>query len=946
MDDKIYRGPGHPVGAHFHSGPKGERGLPGVSPKVDMTYNEDDGTVVFTVTDGYGQREQTAPMAELMDDWMEHDSYEVLKQWMDTHSDAEWWVDENHGLHLSNVPPDADDRIVDAVDDWLDDHPEATTTVEAGSVTVAKFHSSVVDSTLTQSGHPADAAAVGATAEGLDDRLQLLEDGAPEIISDATQDWLDDHVTPTGSAVIVDNSLTQSGAAADAKVTGDNIANLKSDLSDMVGDLSESLSTTTTLENQVGLIGFITSEGTTIKASRSVEFTGRNLKDFMGAIETDGVYPTTSNSIPARNFWANSSSSVVALINELPAGQYSFIFRFYIESENPNYDGTSNTIARVILKHGTGTITTGDIDIKSRSVGDVVELSKTITITEQQAGTFENAWMYFGNTTNATSKWLARIDGIQFEIGDATEYKSFRSARGTSVNALDKKMSAYSDGSFSLEYYISNNVLADLTLLKNSARLAKTLSIKNWQNGTIPNAGNPRAVRTADFISVLPEDIVTVSINKEIADDEVFSVGGAFYNSSYTAVLQWDTGIANTEKAFKAPRNAAFVKFSLERVKINSAAGTPLRASDMVESDVTIIFDNYESATNRNEDILPMVDAAVNRRFNRECFSAIVCTDLHGDIGRTSAWMHYLNNSDIVNVGICLGDIANSYYTDTDGTWYTNIVKDAVKNVYTVIGNHDNWKATGTGNSFTKWLQPTLTQIGISDLTTPYYAINRTDYPISIIVLDNYDHPSNSATASHGEIDTMSQRQIDWLITALSNVPSNNTLLIARHAVTAENTPVSCAFSQPNRTVSGNGSVYGTQPIIETIVNAWMTGTSVSESFAPIDEYNDYPTLTVSADFSSRGNGKFAGYAVGHTHADTISKITAFPNQNIFCFTTSSADMAQQQSADLPREPADKTIDAITVLAIDTTNRMVKLVRIGSNITTDMTDRKMIAIPY
>ena len=82
MDDKIYRGPGHPVGAHFHSGPKGERGLPGVSPKVDMTYNEDDGTVVFTVSDGYGQREQTVPMAELMAlDFAAHD----LSLYLDTH---------------------------------------------------------------------------------------------------------------------------------------------------------------------------------------------------------------------------------------------------------------------------------------------------------------------------------------------------------------------------------------------------------------------------------------------------------------------------------------------------------------------------------------------------------------------------------------------------------------------------------------------------------------------------------------------------------------------------------------------------------------------------------------------------------------------------------------------------------------------------------------------
>lgn len=139
MDDKIYRGPGHPVDAHFHSGPPGKQGLPGVSPKVDMAYNEEEGTVVFTVTDGYGQRNIPVPMVELVGDWMERDSYEVLKQWMDTHSDAEWWVDENNGLHLSNVPPDADDRIGTFVDAWLDDHPEATTTVEDGSITWDKL---------------------------------------------------------------------------------------------------------------------------------------------------------------------------------------------------------------------------------------------------------------------------------------------------------------------------------------------------------------------------------------------------------------------------------------------------------------------------------------------------------------------------------------------------------------------------------------------------------------------------------------------------------------------------------------------------------------------------------------------------------------------------------------------------------------------------------------
>lgn len=45
-------------------------------------------------------------------------------------------------------------------------------------------------------------------------------------VQKATTDWLTANVTPVGSAVIVDKGLTVSGAAADAKVTGDKITNI------------------------------------------------------------------------------------------------------------------------------------------------------------------------------------------------------------------------------------------------------------------------------------------------------------------------------------------------------------------------------------------------------------------------------------------------------------------------------------------------------------------------------------------------------------------------------------------------------------------------------------------------------------------------------------------------------------------------------------------------
>ena len=72
-----------------------------------------------------------------------------------------------------------------------------------------------------------DGAVAGQIDESVADQLPALADAAiPEEVSD----WLEENVDPVGSAVMVDSSLTISGAAADAKVTGgikrevDNIA--------------------------------------------------------------------------------------------------------------------------------------------------------------------------------------------------------------------------------------------------------------------------------------------------------------------------------------------------------------------------------------------------------------------------------------------------------------------------------------------------------------------------------------------------------------------------------------------------------------------------------------------------------------------------------------------------------------------------------------------------
>lgn len=83
-----------------------------------------------------------------------------------------------------------------------------------------------------------------ALSEEVDTELPLLQEQINDISEDIdtqidekippeVSSWLTEHVDPVGSAVVVDDSLTIQGAAADAKKTGDEISDLKDGLTEI-----------------------------------------------------------------------------------------------------------------------------------------------------------------------------------------------------------------------------------------------------------------------------------------------------------------------------------------------------------------------------------------------------------------------------------------------------------------------------------------------------------------------------------------------------------------------------------------------------------------------------------------------------------------------------------------------------------------------------------------
>lgn len=236
-----------------------------------------------------------------------------------------------------------------------------------------------------------------------------------------------------------------------------------------------------------------------------------------------------------------------------------------------------------------------------------------------------------------------------------------------------------------------------------------------------------------------------------------------------------------------------------------------------------------------------------------------------------------------------LGDTVPGVATGTEADAY--MLKATLYGVYHVMGQHEcGFYDTADGRKktnclsheevFNKFIAPMKTIWGLDDLSTVYYYKDFTQGKMRLISLYQYNAPlvddsSDSTLYKYSRaIVWYGQEQLDWFVDTLQSVPDGYKVVVLLHQPekTIENT-LNTAFFSGDTCLGGNLITNGA-PIVD-IVNAYMERATLKKTYTANDTAK-YPTdmftMSVDADFTS-AKGLFANYLSGDAHIDYVGTV-------------------------------------------------------------------------
>ena len=313
-------------------------------------------------------------------------------------------------------------------------------------------------------------------------------------------------------------------------------------------------------------------------------------------------------------------------------------------------------------------------------------------------------------------------------------------------------------------------------------------------------------------------------------------------------------------------------------------------------------------------------------------------SDLHGDAKRCDRFMDYADYLG-VDAALISGDmVANN--KDSSKKYVDDIAAKHQTITLQCIGNHE------TMNSASQALQVEMLANCIDraecvvdpNATYPtYYYKDFADKKIRVISLNIYEGVHSSTTTQY-----FSQAQCEWFISVLASTPADYGVIVMMHS--PETIPPVDAdyglFRQSILNYTITGSLTG-KPF-QNIIDAFIGKESASITYT-----SDNTSITVTANFTNLNSGvEFIAFVNGHLHADVVGFIpnTAHRqlNLNIVCGSTA----VYGGTSDLPRDGNSVVQDCFNLYVIDRSAGTVRITKIGSNVTDELTERKYLIIPY
>ena len=460
-------------------------------------------------------------------------------------------------------------------------------------------------------------------------------------------------------------------------------------------------------------------------------------------------------------------------------------------------------------------------------------------------------------------------------------------------------------------------IASDLSDIKNADRGSTTIDIKIlesgkgfYRDGTLLasasyNLSDYVSCRFGDKFKVVSHGVGVTLFRRALYDE----------NKNLLCFSEFGTGTStvDTNEFTVDVYNAAFVRFSIygtyiicERKGLNEeSAGR------------TIIDYNLQALSDAVQ--LPrknLTTSGVGKNVTLLHFS-----DIHGDelclqnIQKVKDYLPWLDDA------ICTGDMLKANYTnDTMDFW------DACDGkILTCIGNHEVLISGNTTYTvqpsetdiYAKFMHPYIATWGDSVSHTGtdlYYYKDYSDKALRLIVLNTmYPDPSDVS------------KQSSWLETVLAGAKTAGySVVIAEHYYPNDAIRIDCTFSTKGKFPIG---------VMDTHYQ---------------NHINDYQQIVDT--FITNG-GKFICYLCGHKHTDYVAYTAGYSGQ-LFIGVGSAlcpenvAYTEYDVGVDCARKSFTKSMDCFNLVAFDTTEKHVKIVRIGADRDWNMIHRGTLVLDY